>query len=95
MAAYVIVNVEVKDPERYEEYKRMAGRAVAEHGGRFIVRGGAAEKLEGDIAPRRMVVVEFDDIEAARAWYASPEYQPALRLRHEIAATDMILVEGV
>ena len=94
MAAYIIVEVDVRDASRYEDYKRMVPPTLAEYGGRFVVRGGAAETLEGEWAPGRIVVVEFPSAERARAWWGSPEYAPAKELRQQTAHTRMILVEG-
>jgi uncharacterized protein (DUF1330 family) len=95
MAAYVIVDVEVKDPVRYEEYRKLAGKAVEAFGGRFLVRGGRVRTLEGTWDPGRVVVLEFPTAERAREWWNSPEYRPARALRQETASTQMILVEGV
>ena len=95
MAAYLIVNVEVLNPARYPEYTAQVPATIAAYGGRFIVRGGTAERLEGDYDPKRMVVIEFPSAERARAWWSSPEYGPAKALRQALAKTDMILVEGV
>jgi uncharacterized protein (DUF1330 family) len=95
MAAYVIVNIEVTDPGPYEEYKRQAAATIAQYGGRYLVRGGAAERLEGSWVPRRVVVLEFPSAARAREWLHSPEYAPALKLRQAAAKSDMILVEGV
>ena len=94
MSAYVIVDVEVKDPERYEEYKKLSSEAAAAYDGRFVVRGGRAEALEGDREPRRIVVLEFQTYERAKAWWDSPEYAAAKKLRQEIADTSLIVVEG-
>lgn len=95
MAAYIVVEVDVKDKERYEDYKRLVPPTLAQYGGRFLVRGGAAETLEGDSSPGRVVIVEFPSAEQARAWWGSPEYAPAKELRQATAHTRMILVEGV
>jgi uncharacterized protein (DUF1330 family) len=95
MAAYIVVEVEVRDRERYEDYKRLVPPTLAEYGGRFLVRGGAAETLEGDWSPARIVVLEFPDAARARAWWASDAYAPAKGLRQQTADTRMILVEGV
>lgn len=94
MAAYVIADIEVLDPERYEDYKQLSGKALAAHGGSFVVRGGETTVLEGGWQPGRLVVLEFKDAEQARRWYDSAEYRPALKLRQETARTRMILVEG-
>lgn len=95
MSAYIIVDIHVTDPERYEEYKGLAGPTVAAHGGRYIVRGGAAERLEGTRTPHRVVVLEFPSAAQARAWWDSSDYAPAKMIRQEAATTEMILVEGV
>ena len=96
MSAYVLVQVEVKDPARYDDYKRMVPASLEKFGGRFIARGGATETLEGTWAPSRMVIVEFpDDVARAKAWWASPEYAEAKALRQATAHTEMIVVSGV
>jgi uncharacterized protein (DUF1330 family) len=95
MPAYVVVEIEVEDPVRYERYKQLAASSVAAHGGRYVVRGGPVETLEGDWRPPRFVILEFPSSERARAWWASPEYAEAKALRQAIARSQMILVEGV
>lgn len=95
MAAYIVAEVEVRDAERYEEYKRLVPPTLAEYGGRFVVRGGAAEALEGDWSPRRVVILEFPSAEKARAWWGSDAYAPAKGLRQATADSQLILVEGV
>jgi uncharacterized protein (DUF1330 family) len=95
MAAYVIVDIEVTDPVRYEEYKKLAEDTVAAYGGRYTVRGGVAETLEGTWVPRRVVVLEFPTWERAKEWWCSELYRPAKELRQASAKTEMILVEGV
>lgn len=95
MTAYVIVEIDVTDPEGYEEYRRLAAPTVANSGGRYIVRGGKTETLEGGWAPQRIVVLEFDSVEQAKAWWSSPEYEPIMAIRHRTANTRMIVVEGV
>lgn len=94
MAAYIIVDIKVTDPDRYEDYKRLAAPTIAAHGGRYIVRGGATEVLEGDGRPGRIVALEFPSMEQARAWYRSPEYAAARGVRQESATAEMVLVEG-
>jgi uncharacterized protein (DUF1330 family) len=94
MPAYVIVDVQVHDPEVYAEYRRLTPGSIAAFGGRFVVRGGAAETLEGDWRPGRFVVLEFPTVERAKEWWASAEYAPAKALRQRSATTRMILVEG-
>lgn len=94
MAAYIIVEIDIHDPTQYEAYKRMTPASIAVYGGRFTVRGGATEMLEGNWNPKRIVVIEFDTADKAKAWWSSPEYAPAKALRQRIATTKMILVEG-
>ena len=94
MAAYIVVEVEVRDAERYEDYKRMVSPTLTPYGGRFIVRGGAAETLEGGWSPGRVVVVEFPSVERAKAWWSSEEYAEAKALRQATAHTRMIVVAG-
>ncbi len=95
MPAYVIVDIEITDPVRYERYKAMAAPTIGLYGGRYVARGGRAERLEGDWEPRRVVILEFDNIDRARAWLESPEYRDARRLRHETSRANMIVVEGL
>lgn len=95
MAAYVIVDIRVHDPVRYEDYRRAAGPTLAEFGGRFVVRGGPVERLEGSREPNRIVVLEFPSADAARRWWASDSYAGPKALRQATASTEMILVEGV
>jgi uncharacterized protein (DUF1330 family) len=95
MAAYVVVEIDVHDPVTYEQYKKLAAESVAANGGRYIVRGGKVEILEGDWNPKRFVILEFESIETAKKWWASEQYQPAKSLRQKSASTQMIVVEGL
>jgi len=95
MAAYIITDIDVTDPEGYEEYKKRAAPSIAAYGGKFVVRGGKVETLEGEWSPKRLVVVEFESVEQAKRWYASQEYGEAKQVRHRTAITNMIMVEGV
>lgn len=95
MTAYVIVEVDVTDPQAYEAYKGLAAAAVEAHGGRYIARGGATELLEGDREPARVVLLEFADVDAARTWYQSPEYGAAKAARAGAATGRFVIVEGV
>lgn len=95
MPAYVIVQVDVQDPETYEKYKPMVPPTIAAYGGRVIVRGGKTDILEGDWSPRRLVMLEFASVEQAKKWWASEEYAEAKALRQRSAKTQMIVVEGV
>lgn len=94
MAAYIIADVRVIDPTAYEEYRRQVAATIEQYGGRFLVRGGAAQQLEGGWEPQRIVVLEFESAERARAWYGSPEYGPLLRLRQSASEGRFILAEG-
>ena len=96
MPAYVIASVtEVWDEDKLVEYRKRNTDAVAKHGGRFVVRGGRQEILEGDYAPIRVVVIEFPDLDAARGWYESDDYAPLRELRRSASETDICVVEGV
>jgi uncharacterized protein (DUF1330 family) len=95
MPAYVIVEIDVKDPEGYEQYKAPAAATVLASGGSYLIRGGKTEVLEGDWQPKRIVVLQFDNMEQAQAWYDSEEYAPLKDVRRRTTNTRMILVEGV
>jgi uncharacterized protein (DUF1330 family) len=95
MPAYVIVQITVHDTATYERYKELAPPSIAAYGGRYLVRGGPTQTLEGGWRPARFVVLEFPTADAARAWWASPEYAEAKALRQASAQTEMLLVEGV
>jgi uncharacterized protein (DUF1330 family) len=95
MAAYIIVDVEITDPVNYAAYIRVVPPTIAAYGGRFLVRGGKTETLEGSWIPKRVVVLEFPSVELARAWWESEEYHDPKALRQSASVTDMILVEGV
>jgi len=94
MTAYVIALVNVTDPDRYKEYSTLAAPAVKQYGGRFLVRGGVIEVLEGAFPFQRLVINEFPDAEQARRFYHSPEYQEARRRRLVAAEFNMIVAEG-
>jgi uncharacterized protein (DUF1330 family) len=94
MPAYVIVETDITDPERYERYKAAAAEAVAAAGGRYVARGGELDVLEGDWRPPRLVVLEFEDLAAARRWYDSERYQAARQLRQGAARLRMVAVQG-
>jgi uncharacterized protein (DUF1330 family) len=95
MPAYVIADVRtVRDQDALIEYRRRNTATVAGHGGRFVVRGGEAELLEGTWDTLRMVVIEFPDTDAARAWWESEEYAPLKQMRREASDTNIVLVEG-
>lgn len=95
MPTYVIVEVEIHNPAQYEEYKKLTPSSIAAYEGKFIVRGGKTETLEGEWNPERIVILEFPTIEQAKQWWNSPEYSPAKNIRHQTAKTKMIAVEGI
>ncbi len=95
MSAFIIVETDIHDPDQYEHYKAASPGAVAAGGGRFVVRGGEIAVLEGDWNPRRLVVLEFKNLDAAKRFYASPDYEEAKRLREGAARLNMVAVEGV
>ena len=93
--AYVVADIEVLDAEAYEDYKRLSTAAVDEYQGRWLVRGGEVTRLEGDPPAHRVVILEFDDVQAARRWYDSPEYTEAKAVRQRAARSSFLLVQGV
>ncbi len=94
MPAYIIAQINVRDPETYAENATLAGPASAKYGGKYLVRGGAKIELEGKTAYERIVVNEFKDVDAAKRFYNSPEYQAARSKRLGAADFNMIIVEG-
>jgi uncharacterized protein (DUF1330 family) len=94
MAAYVLVNVKVTDPVRYAAYRQLAQDAIAHHGGKYLARGGETAVLEGNWSPDRIVLLEFPTLDAARAFYHSPEYGAAKAARAGAAEMSMIAVAG-
>ena len=95
MSAYVVVDVEVTDPAAFDEYRQQVPATIARYGGRYIVRGGQTQALEGHWDPKRVVILEFPDRAAARAWWSSQEYAGAKALRQRCARTQLIIVDGV
>jgi len=95
MAAYVILDIEVTDPVRYEDYKRAASESIGKHGGKYLVRGGKHEPLEGNWALDRVVVLEFESVAKARAWWSSEDYSRAKDVRRPAATVKAVLVEGM
>jgi uncharacterized protein (DUF1330 family) len=93
--AFVIANITIVDPVRYEDYRRMVPATLVPFAGRFVARGGQTEVLEGDWRPSRLVLLEFPSIERARAWWNSPEYAEARALRQATSTGTLIILEGV
>ena len=94
MKAYVIVDVKIHDHSRYDDYKKLTPASLAPFDGKFVVRGGKTETLEGDWEPGRIVVLEFPSLEKAKAWWSSAGYAPAKAIRQASSDTRMIVVEG-
>ena len=94
MPAYIIIEIEIKDQKMFDEYKKLATDTIALYGGKYLVRGGETEILEGDWIPNRIVILEFPSMDQAKKWYSSEEYAPAMKLRKMSADSDMILAEG-
>ncbi|GAA4439072.1 DUF1330 domain-containing protein [Pontibacter saemangeumensis] len=94
MSAYVLVEVEVTDPATYEDYKQLTPASLVPYDGKFVVRGGAYETLEGDWKPQRIVLLQFPSVERAKAWWNSPEYARAKAIRQRAANTKMLVLEG-
>ena len=94
MAAYVIGEIEVTDQAVYEDYRKQVMATVQKYGGRFIIRGGNVEALEGGWAPKRIVALEFPSMDAVRKWYRSAEYAPLIKLRQKASKGRLIAVEG-
>jgi uncharacterized protein (DUF1330 family) len=95
MAAYIYADVEVADLAAYETYRQRVPALIAAHGGRYLVRGGAVEVLEGDRVPRRQVILEFPDMASLKAFYTSPEYQTLIAIRQGASVGNLLAIEGV
>lgn len=95
MAAYLYANVHVHDLALYETYRQQVPAMIAAHGGRYLVRGGAAETLEGEATPQRQVILEFPDMAALKSFYTSPGYTAMVALRQRAATGHLFAMEGV
>jgi uncharacterized protein (DUF1330 family) len=95
MAAYLIADLDVKDVAGIENYRATVGDTITKYGGKFVVRGGAHEVLEGTWRPTRLVVLEFPSMDALKRWYDSPEYRPLIAERKAAATTDIVIVDGL
>ncbi|MCC6348338.1 MAG: DUF1330 domain-containing protein [Candidatus Eisenbacteria bacterium] len=95
MPAYVVVRIDVHDPEVFQRYVQAAPASISHHGGRYLTRGGAVEALEGEWSGSRFAILEFPDLVTARTWYESREYAAARALREACATTQMLLAEGL
>ncbi|HSA71794.1 MAG TPA: DUF1330 domain-containing protein [Burkholderiales bacterium] len=95
MSAFVIAEIDITDPAAYEDYRRQVPDVIARYGGKYVVRGGKVEALEGGWSPKRIAVVEFPSMEQALKFYRSPEYAPLLRIRQKASRGKLVIVEGV
>ena len=95
MAAYLYATLQVVDPAAYEEYRQKVPALIAAHGGRYLVRGGATEVLEGDAQPQRQVILEFPDMAHLKAFYNDPAYRPLIALRQRAAKGHLLAIEGL
>ena len=95
MAAYLVVDIGISNATQFEEYKKLAPAAIAKYGGRYLIRGGAYEVLEGSWKPERVTIVEFDSMEKGKEFYNSPEYQTAIKARAGAANFKALLVQGI
>ena len=94
MSAYIIVNLEITDPEKFQRYRELVSPLIQLYGGKYLVRGGKNEVLEGDWKPNRLVVLEFDSEAEAKKFWNSDDYKPVRQLRLESANSDIVMVEG-
>ena len=95
MAGYVVVQVSIHDPEGFAVYREMVPPTLEVYGGRYLVRGGDWENLEGDWKPERLVIIEVDSVEQAKNWWSSKEYAPAKELREKTTTSKLVIVEGI
>jgi uncharacterized protein (DUF1330 family) len=95
VAAYLIADFEITNPEGFQEYAQRVGTTIEHHGGTYLVRGERAEIIEGDWRPHRLVILKFESVEQARRWYSSDEYTAIKAIRHQTAKTRLVLVPGV
>ena len=95
MSAYMIVDIEIHDAAAYDEYRKVVGATLAQYGGKFVVRGGKIDVLEGGWNPKRIVVLEFESVASARQWYDSEEYRVPKQIRMRASKGNIVLVEGI
>jgi uncharacterized protein (DUF1330 family) len=95
MSAYVIAEIDITDPAAYEDYRRQVPAVIARYGGKYVVRGGKVEPLEGGWSPKRIAVVEFPSMEQALKFYRSAEYAPLIAIRQKASLGKLVIVEGI
>ena len=94
MAAYVIADLTITDPQGFEAYRQMVPATIAKYGGKYVIRGGSMETLEGEWQPKRLVIIEFESAARAKQWWSSEEYREAKAIRQRTAHTNLLIVEG-
>tara|TARA_Y100000588_G_C14109928_1_gene862562 strand:- start:485 stop:772 length:288 start_codon:yes stop_codon:yes gene_type:complete len=95
MTAYIIAQIDINDADLFRKYGEKVSAVVERYGGRYIVRGGSIDNLEGALSRGRLVVIEFESQEAAKLWYNSPEYAPLIELRQKSSEGEVVVVEGL
>jgi len=95
MSAYVVAQIDITDPDDFQKYGAQVAPTVEQYGGRYLVRGGSMENLEGEFRRGRLVVIEFETNEAAKRWYNSPEYAPLIKLRQQASDGEVLVVDGL
>ena len=94
MSAYVVADIDVTNPAAFDEYRALVAPLVAKYGGKYLVRGGAYEKVEGNWAPKRVVIIEFESLERAKEFYYSDDYNPVMDIRKRASISNVLIVEG-
>ena len=94
MPGYLIANLEVTDPAKFEEYRQKVAPVIEKFGGRYLVRGGELRRLEGNLPLSRLVILEFPSMDAAQKFYDSAEYAPILKIRLDSTRSDLVLAQG-
>lgn len=95
MSVYLVAQIDITDPDTFKKYGERVAPTVEQYGGRYLVRGGSMENLEGKVTRSRLVVIEFDSKESAKRWYTSPEYGPLIKLRQQASEGEVLIVDGV
>ncbi|GAC1566458.1 MAG: DUF1330 domain-containing protein [Ktedonobacteraceae bacterium] len=95
MAGYIVADIDIKDPDEYQKYAQLTAGTLELYGGKFLVRGGQPETIEGDWKAKRVVILEFPSVEQAKTWYNSPEYTAIMGMRHRSTISNIIIVHGV
>ena len=95
MAAYVIADVNITDPDLFKKYSEQVPATVEQYGGKYLIRGGMIERHEGDWEPTRVVIIEFENMSTLKQWYSSHEYSVPLQIRQQSADTNVLFLEGI